>query len=643
MKESWILLMLILSEVKEAIKARTSILSCLLLSVILSGCVGNPYRQGWDYYREGEVEKAVKHFEGNDNCLCKIYSETGQYEKAVKSCEKALRMWQPVQRTEYGDINAYLEDALMFEGKVEWVVRLSAAYQHTGQFGRAIEVLKEWVTADNPNDGNGFAILATLYIANKQYDEAITAAKRAIELMPDNAVAYNNLGSAYGRNKQYSEAMKALKKAIEIDPRMSNAYDWMGQFLVEKNAYNEAAEAYKKAVELVPDNPLYLLNLANTYRLMGTYDDAIEIINKAITLQTFTGIGTNIAVESGYPVVKKVMEAGSAKKADILAGDKIIKIDGKSTKGWNLEPVVQSLRGTSGTQVVLTIERKGAESTINKTVTRETIIPKEAALSFGLRSFAYRYKGSLEAALKDAEKAYSLDSANDWALDSLGAAYLDRGQYDESIKLLAQVKDGSTARLLEATAYAKQGKVKEAATIYRSIPEEELSPKNVPQTNDRMVLLQTFKPFVKGHRDKARSFESKGQYKEALSELSEAVKVADDTELQDIQETLFSIIRMNPSLSELPEEARKHVLRAQVLKNEGNFEQAATEFKKAIQIAPYVAGLYYDSALMNAELKKYPEAIRYMKIYLKAAPDAPDARDAKDEVFKWEFKMERGE
>ena len=144
-------------------------------------------------------------------------------------------------------------------------------------------------------------------------------------------------------------------------------------------------------------------------------------------------------------------------------------------------------------------------------------------------------------------------------------------------------------------------------------------------------------------KESASALKTQSRHKEALKELSEAMKVADDTELQDIQETLFSMIRMNPSLSELPEEARKHVLRAQEWKKEGNFGQAATEFKKAIQIAPYVAGLYYDSALMNAELKKYPEAIRYMNIYLKAAPDAPDARDTKDEIYKWEFKMEKGE
>jgi tetratricopeptide (TPR) repeat protein len=603
------------------------ILTCMLLIVILSGCATQPskvfHQLGVAYYEKGEYDMALEQFKkqgeveehlSNYAWIAATYHKKRQYEDAVSCFQKALAT---------GGIQFETRDfrALFFG-------RLANCYNNLNQYADAEKASKRAINLDY---SNGYAHFQLAWAIFKSKGEHTAIFK---------TITGEHITTVKGK---HAVAAMSYEEAIKYDPKVPDYYNRWGTLLGNSGDYAGATEQFKKAVSLKPNNRTYLSNLAGAFYRQGRYDDAIEIINKAITLQTFTGIGTNIAVESGYPVVKKVMEAGSAKKADILAGDKIIKIDGESTKGWTDEKVTQSLRGTSGTQVVLTIERKGAENTINKTVTRETIIPKEAALSFGLRSFAYRCKGSLEAALKDAEKAYSLDSANDWALDSLGAAYLDRGQYDESIKLLAQVKDSSTARLIEATAYAKQGKMKEAATIYRSIPEEELSPKNVPQTNDRMVLLQTFKPFVKGHRDKARSFESKGQYKEALSELSEAVKVADDTELQDIQETLFSMIRMNPSLSELPEEARKHVLRAQVLKNEGNFEQAATEFKKAIQIAPYVAGLYYDSALMNAELKKYAEAIRYMKIYLKAAPDAPDARDAKDEVFKWEFKMERGE
>jgi len=529
-------------------------------------------------------------------------------------------------------INLIKETQKNLSNKYGW------AYYLKGQYQDAINSFKQAVSLD-PSISSNFEGLSASYTALKQYDEAITAAKRAIELKADNSTAHRYLGVAYGAKKQYDEAIKELKKAIEIDPKDNPAYIWTGTFLMEKNDYKEAAAAYKKNIEIEPSINGYSI-LATAYYSMGRYDDAIAAINQAIELQTIQGVGIFPDFKNGYLLVKGLVNNGPAKKADMLTGDTILEIDGKPTTGWKMENVIKSLKGTAGTQVLLTIGRK--DNKLKKTVTREKIVQEGAAPGIGIRSLIYRHKGDLNEAFSDAGTASTLQPFDGYARISLGAAYLDRGQYEESIKQLSSIKDNPTARLLEATAYVKQGKAIEAATIYLSIPEEEMSPKNVPQTNDRTALLQTFKPFVKEHRDKAGSCESKGQYKEALAELSEALKTADDTEAQAIQEAMFSIINRNPSLAEVPEDARKYALRGEVLVKEGSFEQAVSEFKKAIQIAPYAARLYYNTALMNAELKKYPEAIRYMKIYCKAAPDAPDARAAKDEIIKWEFMMEKG-
>ncbi len=625
MKKPWILLILILFAVSGCVSSRYPHV--------------NLYSEGEKATAMGDYSAAVSYYKRATELapqeglyifsLCKAYYANGQYQEAVDECKKALNHYHQQYPGSVGERDSWSY--------------ISAAYSALGQIDSAISSQKRWIEL-KPDNSDAFVTLSYYYFKNKQYDEAITAAKRAIELKSDNADAYNNLGSAYGMKKQYNEAMKALKKAIEIDPKKDMAYSWMGRFLIEQNAYNEAVETYKKGIEAAPSNPDLRESLATAYYRMGRYDDAIESANKAIELQTITGIGITIEVKRGYPVVKGVVNNGPAKKADIQAGDKIIEIDGKSIEGWNIEKVVQGLRGTVGTQVGLTIERN--DNKIKKAVAREKIVTKEAASSIGIRSLLYRHKGDLDSAFSDAEMASILNPSDDYARLSLGAAYLDRGQYDESIKLLSQIKVSSTARLLEATTYAKQGKMKLAVNFYFSImdayPEEAISPKNVPLMNDRMVLLQAFKPIVKEHRDKARSFESKGQYKEALSELSEALKTADDTEAQEIQENIFGMIRRNPLIFEVPEDARKYALRSEVLVKEGNFEQAVAELKKAIQIAPYAARLYYNSALINAELKKYPEAIRHMKIYLKAAPDTPDARAAKDEIVKWEFMMEKG-
>ncbi len=679
MQESWSALMLILSEVKEAIIVRKLILACLLLIAILSGCVAIPPLMSaadkgdldaanalldkgadvneWVYGtaltaasvrgntdmvkllidRGADVNAmsaggfsplglAAEH--GHADIVEILIAKGADVDRAITGMEQRL-----ISVANLPDIVAKVKHGINLIGNnARWV------YLSNEQYQKAINAFKQAISLD-PSNSHNFRALGMSYYGLEQYDEAINATKRAIELNPQDAGAYDYLGMAYGNMKQYAEMSKAFKKSIELDPQNATHYASLGWFLLLKGDAKESVTYLKKAVELEPDNKLSRSVLYIPYYLQGQYDDALDAVNKSINLDVFTGVGIQIGVVNKCPVLQGTLESGPAKKAGLLIGDRITKIDGEKTKEFTIERVFGALRGKEGTRVVLTIEREASPKPFEIAVTRERIINTGASTGIGYRSLILRQMGKQEEALKDAKHSYSLNSSNVLAQLSLGASNLDHGQYAEAVKLLSQIAR-IDARILEATAYAKQGEMKEAATIYRSIPEEELSPKNIPLTNDRMVLLQTLKPIVKGHRDKARSFESKGHYIEALSELSEAMKVADDTELQDIQETLFSMIRMNPSLSELPEEARKYVVRAQMLKEEGNFEQAAAEFRKAIQIAPYVAGLYYDCALMNAELKKFPEAIRYMNIYLKAAPDA---RDAKNEILKWEFKMERGE
>jgi carboxyl-terminal processing protease len=57
----------------------------------------------------------------------------------------------------------------------------------------------------------------------------------------------------------------------------------------------------------------------------------------------------------------------------ILAGDRIIKIEGKSTQGITVEEAVHKLRGPRGSKVTITISRVGEKEPMNFTITRDII------------------------------------------------------------------------------------------------------------------------------------------------------------------------------------------------------------------------------------------------------------------------------
>ncbi|MDR1006833.1 MAG: tetratricopeptide repeat protein [Bacteroidales bacterium] len=89
----------------------------------------------------------------------------------------------------------------------------------------------------------------------KGYDIAIECFKKAIELEPDYAYAYNGMGNAYSDwNGNYKNAIECYKKAIELNPDYADAYYNMGNAYGAWNGqYEKAIECYEKAIELDPD------------------------------------------------------------------------------------------------------------------------------------------------------------------------------------------------------------------------------------------------------------------------------------------------------------------------------------------------------------------------------------------------------
>ena len=66
-------------------------------------------------------------------------------------------------------------------------------------------------------------------------------------------------------------------------------------------------------------------------------------------------------------------EGKPAQRAGVMAGDRIVSIDGKSTAGLTVSEVSNNLRGEPGTTVVLELEREGVEKPFKVSIVREDI------------------------------------------------------------------------------------------------------------------------------------------------------------------------------------------------------------------------------------------------------------------------------
>ena len=96
----------------------------------------------------------------------------------------------------------------------------------------------------------------------------------------------------------------------------------------------------------------------------------------------YEGIGIQFDVINGYLTVIAPIPGSPSDKLGIRAGDRIIKINGKSAIGISRDEVPKKLKGPKGTTVEVTIVREGVEEPFDLTITRDVIPISTITASF---------------------------------------------------------------------------------------------------------------------------------------------------------------------------------------------------------------------------------------------------------------------
>ena len=96
-----------------------------------------------------------------------------------------------------------------------------------------------------------------------------------------------------------------------------------------------------------------------------------------MTTGQYGGIGALISRKDGFVFISEPYENYPAYKAGLRAGDKILKVDGKSAEGKTTKEISDFLKGEPNTTMVLTIERYGKSEAFDVDVTRQEIKIKD--------------------------------------------------------------------------------------------------------------------------------------------------------------------------------------------------------------------------------------------------------------------------
>lgn len=132
----------------------------------------------------------------------------------------------------------------------------------------------------------------------------------------------------------------------EVYGELSRKYDGS----VDKNA---AIEGAKKGIAA---------SVGDIYTTYMSADEATDF-NKSLHGDVGSGIGVVLAKRDGYIRIVRTLPDNPASKAGTLAGDIIYKINGEPVYSLEADDIATKLRGTSGTEVELTVVRDGEEKT----------------------------------------------------------------------------------------------------------------------------------------------------------------------------------------------------------------------------------------------------------------------------------------
>ncbi len=158
--------------------------------------------------------------------------------------------------------------------------------------------------------------------------------------------------------------------------------------IVENGNYFEIAKNIEIFTNLYKEVNTYYVDEINPSTLMKTGIDAMmesldpytDYISETqiegyrfITEGKYNGIGADIRIIDELPTVVAPYLGAPAQKAGLKAGDKIVAIDGKDTKGKTSDEVSAILKGYPGTEVELTISRLGEAKNLNITLVRDEV------------------------------------------------------------------------------------------------------------------------------------------------------------------------------------------------------------------------------------------------------------------------------
>ena len=156
--------------------------------------------------------------------------------------------------------------------------------EQAGKNKEALELYAE-ILKQEPGNALIYNAAAVVLYNIGRFKDAGVYFSRAIELNPNYAEAYANLGALHAKFKEYDKAVKLYQACIKIKPSYAGAYTNLGNALNKTGRHEEAVYFHKTAIALDDKSANHYSNCASAYKNLGRFDKAKKLYEKTLSIE----------------------------------------------------------------------------------------------------------------------------------------------------------------------------------------------------------------------------------------------------------------------------------------------------------------------------------------------------------------------
>jgi tetratricopeptide (TPR) repeat protein len=167
--------------------------------------------------------------------------------------------------------------AIQLSHGLDWMYYFYARFLGSQQeIDAAVRAYQDLIRATD-NKGWAYGVTAQFFRSHGRLEDAVENYQRAVHAQPDDALVWTYLAETYFELHDTDNALQAYEEAVKSGTNIYYVYASFAGALYRLGDFGRAAQMYEKSLELRPLDPETLLNLGQTYEVLGQKEKAKEL------------------------------------------------------------------------------------------------------------------------------------------------------------------------------------------------------------------------------------------------------------------------------------------------------------------------------------------------------------------------------